>query len=135
MEKSKLGISVCLLGMIVFLTGYLGITALILVAGYILLKEENETLRKYAVYSVVIYIAFVLVTLCLGALNTVIDIINFRSWMYDSTIYSVIRSILSTVGSIISLAEKAVFGLLALCALLGKTVKFGALDKLIEKHM
>lgn len=135
MEKSKLGISVCLLGMIVFLTGYLGITALALVAGYILLKEENETLRKYAVYSIVIYIAFMLVSLCLGALGTVLDIINFRSWMYDSTIYSVIRSILSTIGSIVSLAEKAVFGLLALCALLGKPVKFGTLDKLIEKHM
>lgn len=135
MEKSKLGISVCLLGMIVFLTGYLGITALALVAGYILLREENETLRRYAVYSIVMYIVFALISLCLGALGTVIDIINFRDWMYGSGFYSVLNSILSTISSIVSLAEKAAFGLFALCALFGKPVKFGAVDKVIEKHM
>ena len=46
MEKTKLGISVALFSALTFLTGYLGLTALVLVCGYILLREENESLKN-----------------------------------------------------------------------------------------
>lgn len=134
MEKTKLGISVCLLGMLVFLTGYAGITAVLLVAGYILLREENATVRKYAVYTIVFYLAFLLISICIGLLDNLIGIINFRSWMYGSTFYSVFISIISTLNGIVEIARKLVFGLFALCALFGRTIKIGALDKFIEKH-
>ncbi len=134
MEKSKLGISVCLLGALVFLSGYTGLTVLALVAGYILLKEENATLKKYAVYAVVISLAFTLLSMCLGGLENLISIINFRSWMYDSTVWSIIRSIISMLGYILALAEKVILGLFAVCALFGKTIKIGVLDKFVEKH-
>ncbi|MCH5273482.1 MAG: hypothetical protein J1E35_07395 [Lachnospiraceae bacterium] len=134
MEKTKLGVSVCLLGMLVFLTGYMGSTALLLVAGYILLREENATLRKYAVYTVVFYLGFMLIGMCTGLLGNIIEIINFRGWMYGNTFYSVINAILSTINYIVAIAQKLVYGLFAFCALFGKTVKIGALDKLIEKH-
>lgn len=136
MEKTKLGISVCLMGMLVFLAGYLGITALILVAGYIFIREENETLRKYAVYAIALFTTFLVVDVCINVLHILfIDLINFRSWMYGSTYYSVMNGILSTITYILNLAEKVVFGLFAVGALAGKTIKIGFLDKFAEKHI
>lgn len=134
MEKSKLGISVCLLSALTFLTGYLGITVLVLVAGYVLIREDNMTLKKTAVSTIVLYLAFIALSLCIGALSSFIDILNFRGWMYGNTVYSVITSILSTLSQIVSLAQKVVFGLLALFALLGKEVKIPVVDKFVEKH-
>lgn len=138
MEKTKLGISVCLMGALVFLSGYLGITALVLVGGYILLKEENEKLKKYVAYALVLYLAFLAASLVVSLIGGVFDILNFKSWMYSvdviSTIYSFIRAVLSTLSSIISVAEKVVFGLFAACTLFGKEIKVAFLDKLVEKH-
>lgn len=136
MEKTKLGISVCLMGMLVFLAGYLGITALILVAGYIFIREENETLRKYAVYAIALFVTFLVADVCVNVLHILfIDLINFRSWMYGSTYYGVMNGILSTITYILNLAEKVVFGLFAVGALAGKAIKIGFLDKFAEKHI
>lgn len=138
MDKTKLGISVCLMGALVYLCGYLGITALVLVGGYILLKEESEKLKKCVAYALVLYLAFLAVSLVIGLVGNVFDILNFNGWMYSvdviSTIYSIIRAILSTLSSIVTVAEKVVFGLLAVCMLLGKEIKIAFLDKIVEKH-
>ncbi len=138
MEKTKLGISVCLMGALVFLTGYVGLTALVLVGGYVLLKEESRTLKKYAVYTLVLYLVFLAASMVIAFVGNVFDVLNFKSWMYSvdviSTIYGIIRAILSTLSSILSIAEKLVFGLFAVGALTGKEIKIAALDKLVEKH-
>ena len=139
MEKTKLGISVGLMGALMFLSGYLGITALVLVGGYILLKEDSHTLKKYAVYTLVLYLAFLAATMVIGLANGVLNVVNFKNWIYSAphligTLYSVLLAILSTLSSIIALVEKIVFGLFAVCALLGKEIKFSALDKIVDKH-
>ena len=134
MEKSKLGISVCLLSALTFLTGSLGITVMVLVGGYILIREDNKTLKKSAVNTIVLYLAFAVLTLCIGALDNLIDVFNFNGWMYGSSVYSVITAILSTLSYIVSLAEKVIFGLLAVFALVGKEVKLPVIDKFVEKH-
>ena len=134
MEKTKLGISVCLLGALVFLSGYLGITAVALVAGYVLLKEESAKLKKYAAYAVALFVGFLLVSMCISVLDNVFDVINFKSWMYGSDFYSVFSAIISLLNYIVSLAEKVVFGLLAVAAFFDKEVKIAPLDKFLEKH-
>ena len=65
MEKTKLGISVALLSALTFLSGYLGITVLVLLAGYILIREENVYLKKTAVGTVVLYLAFAALSICI----------------------------------------------------------------------
>ena len=74
MEKTKLGISVCLMGALVFLSGYLGITALVLVGGYVLLKEESEKLKKCVAYALVLYLAFLVASVVVGFVGNVFDI-------------------------------------------------------------
>lgn len=134
MEKSKLGISVGLLSALTFLTGYLGITAMVLVVGYILIREENMTLKKNAVGTVVLYLAFLAISLCIGILDNVVDVFNFGGWMYGMLMYNITNGFISTLNCIVSIAEKVVFGLLAVFALLGKEVKIPLIDKFVEKH-
>ena len=134
MEKSKLGISVCLLSALTFLTGYLGLTALLLVAGYILLREENASLKKNAVGTIVLYLAFAALSLCIGLLDNVFDLFNVNGWMYGSFAYSITNGFISVLNTLVYIAEKVVFGLLALFALLGKEVKIPVIDKFLEKH-
>jgi len=134
MEKTKLGLSVCLMGALVFLSGYAGLTVIALVAGYVLLKEENEKLRKFAAYTIALYVGFMLVSLCISALDNVIDVINVDNWMYGGGFYDVFNVIISTLNYIVSLAQKVVFGLLAVGAFLDKDIKIAPLDKFMEKH-
>lgn len=134
MEKSKLGISVALFSALTFLTGYFGITVLVLVAGYILLREENASLKKNAVNTVVLYLAFAALGICIGLLDNVFDLFNFGGWMYGNIAYTITNGFISTLATLVDIAEKVVFGLLALFALLGKDVKLPVIDKFIEKH-
>jgi len=138
MEKTKLGISVALMGALTFLCGYLGITVLVLVGGYILLKEESQTLKKYVVYTLALYLAFLAITMVIGFAGGVLDVLNINSWMYKvkviNSIYGFIRTCLSTISNIVSVVEKVVFALLAVMALAGKEIKFAVLDKFVEKH-
>lgn len=134
MEKSKLGISVALFSALTFLTGYLGLTALVLVCGYILIREENAALRKNAVSTVALYLAFAALSICVGLLDNVFDLFNFGNWMYRFGFYSVTNNFISMLNTLIDIAEKLVFGLLALVALGGKEVKIPVISKFVEKH-
>lgn len=139
MEKTKLGISVGLLGALVFVSGYTSLTVLALVGGYVLLKEENSTLKKYVVYAAALLIAFLAASMCISAIETVFDFLNFNSWMTSvdglSTVYRVIMALFETLTDILYIAEILVFGFLALMALAGKEIKIAFLDKIVEKHM
>lgn len=134
MEKSKLGISVCLLSALTFLTGYLGITVMLLVTGYVLIREDSMTLKKNAVNTVVLYLAFAALSLCIGLLDNVFDLCNFGGWMYGTVMYTITNGFISTLNTLVNIAEKVLFGLLALFALLGKEVKLPVISKFVEKH-
>ena len=74
MEKTKLGISVELLGVIVFAAALFGgYFPLLLVAGYILLREENEWLRKSAVQAVTTSIVFSFLIYTVGLIPDALD--------------------------------------------------------------
>ncbi|MBE5929770.1 MAG: hypothetical protein E7268_01765 [Lachnospiraceae bacterium] len=134
MEKTKLGISVALFSALTFLCGYLGLTALVLVAGYILLREENKSLKKTAVGTIVLYLAFAALGICVGLLSNFFSLVNFGGWMYGTTMYTITNGFTSTLSTLLDIAEKVVYGLLALFALLGKEVKIPVIDKFVEKH-
>ena len=77
MQKTKLGISVGLLGAAVYFTALFGgYLPLIVLAGYILLFEENPWLKKSAVKSAVIVFSFALLSALIGFIPNAIDLIN-----------------------------------------------------------
>lgn len=134
MEKSKLGLSVGLLSALMFLTGYAGITAMLLVAGYILIREESRVLKKHAVGTIVLYLAFMVLNMCIGLLENLFAMSNVGGWMYDTVLYVVTNGFFSTLDYVVMIAEKVIFGLLAVFALGGKEIRIPLIDKFVEKH-
>jgi len=138
-EKTKLGISVSLLGALVFLSGYLGIAALVLVGGYVLLKEESEKLKRCVMYSLILFLGFLVASIVLEVLGSVLSIFNFNNWMYEVdviyTIYNVFRSIISSFINILGIAKIVVFGIFTVGTLMGKELKIAFLDKIVDKFL
>ena len=75
MQKTKVGISVGMIGAAVYFAGLFGgYIAVIILAGYILLCEENEWLRRSAVKAVALLMVFSFFT---TAANLVPNVIGF----------------------------------------------------------
>ncbi len=137
MQKTKLGVSVGLLGAAVYFSAaFGGYVAMFLVAGYVLLFEENEWLKKAAVKAVALMIA-------VGVLNTAIGLIpDVLNWLYSFlTVFNVYISV-STVSTIfdsiigaISIIRTVFFLILGVKALNQGTVNVPVVDKLINKYM
>lgn len=139
MEKTKLGISVSLLGALVFLSGYFGIAALVLVGGYVLLKEESEKLKNCAKYSLVLFLTFLAASILLELATGAFNVLNFNGWMYSVDVFDVIAdillAILSSLSSILYIVKIVVFGIFTVGTLMGKEMKIAFIDKFVDKFL
>lgn len=135
--KSKLGVSVGLLGaMIYFAALFGGYTAVILLVGYVLLFEENEWLKKAGVKAAVMMVFFSFLINVIGLIP------DFLSWI--STLVSVFKGIFSysVVSSIISVFIQALdiirtclFLILGVKALKQRTIGVPFVDTIINRYM
>ena len=77
MEKTKLGVSVGIFGAFLYVAalfgGYIAIT---LLAGYVLLMESNEWLKKTAVKAVATLACFSFLSLLVGLIPDAVDVIT-----------------------------------------------------------
>lgn len=135
MEKSKIGVSVGLLGAMMFFMGTINILAAIIIAGYVLIKEENQWLKKAAVKMLIVIAAFGVLLSCMNLVDNVLDVINV---MINWFTYKNIRLPLG-IDNIYRYAcyfiEDALLLLLGFKALSMGTVKLGFFDKIINKHV
>ena len=77
MEKTKLGISVGLMAAGIYLiTLFGGLVPAVLLAGYVLLFEDSEWLKKNAVKAVLTYVMFSVASLVLNLIPNAINIID-----------------------------------------------------------
>lgn len=137
MQKTKLGVSVGLLGAAVYLgAAFGGYVAMFLIAGYVLLLEENEWLKKAAVKAVALMIA-------VGVLNTAIGLVpDVLSWLANFlSIFNVyitvgtVNSIFNSITGAISIIRTVFFLILGVKALNQGTVNVPVVDNLINKYM
>ena len=137
MQKTKLGVSVGLLGAAVYFSAaFGGYVAMFLVAGYVLLFEENEWLKKAAVKAVALMIA-------VGVLNTAIglipDVLNWLSSFLSifDTYISVgkVSSFFDSITGAISIIRTVFFLILGVKALKQGTINVPVVDSLINKYM
>ena len=135
--KAKLGVSVGLLGAGIYLAAIFGgLTPVILMAGYVLLFEENEWLKKSAVQAIAIVLTFAfLVTL----INLIPDLLRWIATLvsvFKGTFnYNVVSSIISVITQAIEIIRTCLFLLLGAKALTQGTVAVPVVDKLINKYM
>lgn len=135
--KTKLGISVGLMGAAVCLaTLFAGYTPAIILAGYVLICEENEWLKKTVVKALA-------VTFVLSFLSAVIGLIpDALSWIGSvfgvfsgSFKYDIVSSIISLIKKTIDIVEKVVLLCMAFKALKQESVSVPFIDGLVDKNM
>ena len=134
MEKTKLGVSVGIFGAFLYVAalfgGYIAIT---LLAGYVLLMESNEWLKKTAVKAVATLACFSFLSLLIGLITGVFNV--FFNFFGNSIRFSIIDNIFSVISQIISFLKDLVFAALIYKALNQGTVKLPVIDKLIDKYI
>lgn len=135
--KTKLGVSVGLLGAAAYFLGlFSGNVVLALLVGYVLLFEENEWLRRTVVKAMVIGIFFSVLTTVIGFIPDIIGIINNAAMVFGKTVsISVVSKIITFILSVISFVRVVLILILGFKALNQGTIRFGIVDKTIDKHM
>ena len=137
MQKTKLGISVGLVGAILYLCGYFsGYLATLLIAGYVLLFEENTWLKKTSVRAVILMIGFSVLYALLGLIPDLISLVNSVFNVFGGHFgISFVTNIINVFRNLLDLFKLVVFLLLGASAPAQKDIRIPGLDDLIDKHM
>lgn len=134
MEKTKLGLPVYLMGALTYLLVLFGgFTSGLLVAGYILLCEENIGLKKSAITAILVAVVISAVNLLIGLLPDVTDVFRILFAIFGEYLdIGIVNNIANFFYSIVDLLKTFVFVLLAALELLRKPLKLSVLDKLFN---
>ena len=137
MQKTRLGVSVGMLGAAVCLSclfgGYL---SSIVLAGYILLFEENEWLKKNAIKAVVLMMSLSLLTVGIRLIPDAIGFIGSIFAVFGGSLHlSVVNGIIAVVLNAVDIIETVLFIILGVKALDQGSVSVPVVDKLISKYM
>jgi len=133
MERTKLGVSIPVMGaltFVVFLAG--GYVAGLLLLGYILLCEENTDLKKTAVTALLITVGLSLVSILISFLPDVVDV--FESFLSMFGVYlggGFIDTFFNFLYRIFNVVKTAVLVVFAALTMMGKPVRLSFIDKLI----
>jgi len=136
--KAKIGISLGLLGAALYFMGIISIVPQVLLAGYVLLFEENAWLKKAAVRSVMIVISFSILSAAVGLLGNsqsiLIDLIGLFKGTIDLTWLTRIISMCRTAIAFAQTIILIVLGVSALSQSHGD-IKFAPVDNIVSKHV
>lgn len=136
MQKAKCGISVGLLGAAIYFMGLVNTIPLILLAGYVLLVEQNEWLRKTAVKAVVLVLAAALVPAVLGLVGYVFDLVNaVFGWVHLNLHLGFPFDLDQIIKNVVWFVRDAMLLLCGFSALSQGSIKAGPIDKLVDKHL
>lgn len=137
MQKAKLGISVGLLGAAVcFAAIFGGYTAVVLIAGYILLMEENDWLRRTAVKAAVLMVFFGFLLTLIGLIPDLMSWISSIVDVFDGDFnYSIVNAIVSVFTKAIDMIRTCLFLLLGAKALNQKTIAVPFVDSILNVYM
>lgn len=137
MQKTKLGISVGLLGLIIYFGSLFGgYVAAVILFGYVLLFEENPWLRKTAVKSMTLLVTFSLLSAIIGLIPDFISFINTVFNVFGSSFYlPTVSSIISVFTVALTILKTVIYIVLGLKALNQGTIAIPVVDKLINKYM
>lgn len=134
MEKTKLGLSVPVASALVYLLMLFGgYTAGLLAIGYILLREENEGLKKHALTTLLVAVCISVINLLIGVLPDVVDLFRTFAAIFDEYVEGgAVSSLSGLLYAVLSLAKTVVFLVLAWKAYKGRYVKLGFIEKFLN---
>ena len=135
--KTKLGINVTMMAAATYLFALFGgYVALLLIAGYVLLCETDEWLKKSAVKALVVSLAISVVSVVIGFIPDAMSMIDSLVGIFGGH-FSIgfIYSFISLISTALAVLEKLLFLGLAFMATSNKTIKLPFVDELIDKNM
>lgn len=137
MQKTKLGISVGLLGAAIYFMGLLsGFFVTVILTGYVLLFEENIWLKKNSVKAVILLTSLTLLTTGINLIPNLISFINDITAVFGGKFgIAVLSHIVTVIVSCIDIVKKVLFILLGIKALNQGTIAVPVVDKLITRYM
>lgn len=135
--KSKMGISVGLLGAALYFSGlFNGMLLILILAGYVLLVEDNEWLRRTSVKSVVLYVMFALLSSLIGLIPDAISFIgSFLGIFGGGLSIPFITSVVSFIDKGLALFKVILFIILGIKALNQGTIVIPVVDKFVNKYI
>ena len=135
--KTKLGVSVAMLAAGTYLLGlFSGYLALLLIAGYVLICESDEWLKKAVVKALVVTVAFSLCNAIIGLIPNAISLVDSLFSIFGGH-FSIlfISRFINFINTVLNVFQKLLMLAFAFLALDGKTIKLPVIDDFIEKHM
>ena len=141
MKKTRLGIAVGLLGAAIYFMSMISTLALVILAGYVLIFEENPWLKKSAVKAVIISVVFSIASLFISMGTNVFNILNVMLDWFDGP-FNFIKfrfkypfGIETILRNALTLLENILFLILGFKALKQGSIKIGFIDNIINKYM
>ena len=137
MEKTKLGISVGIAAAAIYFVAYFGgYVPAILMAGYVLIAEENQWLKRSAVKAVATRACFSALFAVIGLLPDALSWIGSLVDLFNGSFsYSVVSKILSVITEALDIAKTVIFLMLGVKALTQATIKVPFVDNFLNKYM
>lgn len=135
MQKTKLGISIGMLSTVVYFTALFGgYTPLFLLAGYILLIEQNDWLKRVCFKAVILLMTFSALSVVINLIPQVLGCISsFISIFRGYFSYGAVSSFIDVIQSILSIVKVVLFLMLGLKAYKMQDVKISKVDNIIEQ--
>ena len=108
----------------------------VILAGYILLFEENAWLKKSAVKGVALLFGFALLSAVVHLIPDAIGLIDSIARVFDGYVHvEFISDIIRVIDNVLNIAEKILFIVLGFKALNQGTIKIPVIDSLVNKYM
>lgn len=136
MLKTKLGISIALVGAALYFLGAFSFIPAVLLAGYVLIAEENEWVKRQAARMIGVVLLFGVLSIAVGWIDDVVSILNVIVRWFDDDVYlKVPANLTSLCQYIISLAKEILLLVMGFMALGMKGIKAPFVEKLLDKYM
>jgi len=136
MEKTKLGITISLLGGALYFIGLAGMIPLIIAAGYVLVVEENEWLKRVAVKAVGVVIFFTILTSLLNLLGNSTSFLSQLVSLFRGSInLADVNNVIAILRTVLAFLQTLTLLLLGFKAMKMGDVGVGPVDAKIKTNM
>lgn len=135
MVKTKLGLSIGLLSAVVYFTALFGgYIPLFLLAGYILIVEQNDWLKRVCCKAVLLLIGFSVLSVCVDLIPSALECIaDFVAIFKGNFSYLPISYLISVINDVIGIIKVVLFLMLGFKAYKIQDVKVSKIDSMIEQ--
>lgn len=135
--KSKLGVSVGLIGAMAYFSGlFSGYIPLLVIIGYVLIYEDNEWLRYSVIKALLICVVFSLSTYAVSFLQSIIGTMDSAFQIFGKSFdLMIVSSMLNFIQNLISTIKIIVLLSVGWKALHQRNWNLKVIDQFVRKHL